>query len=245
MKPQLLVAFGAGLLVGCAPTLAPHTPYLPALRDQGQVEARLSTGLGGSQLQLGYQLSNRLVLHTELLSAGRPVTAKGFYSAGLGAGYYYLSPNGRWRVGTHAGLAYGSGTSGSSSCFECGGVGFGSEYAVRYTYAYVQPTVLLEDGQRTWGLALRLGQTYYHQLREVRTDNATGQAQLFDYVGHRSTFVQPTFQYSHQIQRWLVVSGTFGAQGFLGSPRRVNYVSPFVAQAGLHFVISTRAAARP
>ena len=243
MRLQILLAFGTGLLVGCAPTLAPHTPYLPVLRDQGRAEARLSTGIGGSQLQLGYQLTNQLVLHTELLSAGRPITAKGFYSAGLGAGYYYLSPNGRWRLGTHAGLAYGRGTSGSSSCFECGGSGIGSEYAVRYTYGYVQPTVLLlEDEQRTWGFALRLGQTYYHQLQAVRTDNVTGQKQILNYPGHRSTFVQPTFQYSHQIRHWLVISGAIGAQSFLGSPRALNNMNSAVVQAGLHFVISKQAA---
>lgn len=49
-------------------------------------------------------------------------------------GYYYASPNGYWRLGGHAGAAYGSGASGSSACFECGGTP-GTEYEVRYTYA--------------------------------------------------------------------------------------------------------------
>ena len=68
MKQPVLLLTAAGLLTGCAATLAPHTPYIPVVRDRGQAEARLSTGLNGTELQLGYQLTEHLVLNTSLLN---------------------------------------------------------------------------------------------------------------------------------------------------------------------------------
>ena len=197
MKKFALLVLATALLVGCAPTLAPHTPYLPMLRARGNTEVRVATGFGGSELQLGYQATSRLVLHASLLDYRRLRTGQGFRSGDLGLGYYYLLPNGFWRLGMHGGLAYGSGTSGSASCFECAASSrYSSEYDLRYTYAYLQPTVLmLKDARRTWGFALRLGQTYYHRLSEVRTEDAAGQPQFFTYAGHTSTFVQPVRRY--------------------------------------------------
>ena len=58
MRQHLLSVCGAAVLSGCAVTLAPHVPYLPMIRDRGQAEARFSTGFGGSELQLGYQISD-------------------------------------------------------------------------------------------------------------------------------------------------------------------------------------------
>lgn len=115
---RLLLTPVAGLLSGCIYTLAPHTPYLPVIRDRGQAEARVSTGLNGSELQLGYQVTDKLVLHAALLSYGRSAAGNKFRSGDLGLGYYYNSPNGFWRLGMHAGLAHGSGASGNNGCFE-------------------------------------------------------------------------------------------------------------------------------
>ena len=233
------------MLAGCTATLAPHTPYLPVLCSRGEAEARVGTGAGGSEVQLGYQATNRLVLHTGLLSYGRRAAGTYFLSADVGAGYYYPSPNGRWRLGMHAGLAYGSGTSGGNGCFECGSSSF-SKFDVRYAYAYVQPTVLLlEDARSTWGLAVMVGQAYYPQLDELRTDPTTGQIVFSEHGGHASTFVQPVFQFSYQARRWLRLSTKVGSQGFVGPTERLNATGRLVAQAGLHFVLGPRAAWRP
>ena len=247
MKQLILLLIGAGLLAGCAATLAPHTPYIPVVRDRGQAEARLSTGLNGTELQLGYQLTDHLVLNTSLLSYRYSGKGSGFRSAELGLGYYYNSPNGFWRLGTHAGLSYGRGASGGNGCFECGSadsLSTSSAFDVRYTYAYVQPTAILLDGNRSWSIGLRVGQTYYHQLNEVRTFSINGRTQAFDYAGRTSTFVQPTFMMSWQLQRWLALSSSLGIQGFLGPYTRLNSVSPFVVQVGLHLVVNPRPATR-
>ncbi len=245
MKQRLLVVFGAGLLAGCAPTLAPHSPYMPLTREKGQAEARVATGLGGTELLVGYQVTNGLVLHGGLLSTRRVVTGKGFRSADLGFGYYYFSPNGIWRLGMHAGMAAGRGTSGSSSCFECGFGGASSEYILRYTYGYVQPTIMLEGERRTWGLALRLGQTYYQQLNEKRTEFMTNQPQFLSHAGHTSTFVQPMLQSSYRLLPWLVFSSKIGIQTFLGVRRPLNNMNPLVAQASLHFVVRAQPEPKP
>ena len=243
MKQRVLLAL-VGLLAGCAPTLAPHTSYIPLVRERGEAEARVATGIGGSEIQLGYQLTTRLVVPAGGLSYGRKAAGTHFYSAEAGAGYYYPSPNGRWRLGMHAGIAYGAGTSGNNGCFECGDAAF-SAFGVRYTYAYVQPTVLLlEDPRHTWGLALLVGQAYYLKLNEQRTYPTINQVVSADYQGHASVFVQPMFQYSYQAQRWLMISAKAGTQSFLGTPNRLNALSGLVAQASVHFVVNTRAKAR-
>ncbi|MDQ2794922.1 MAG: hypothetical protein M3Y12_13095 [Bacteroidota bacterium] len=245
MKQPLLLLIGAGLLAGCAVTLAPHTPYIPVVRDRGQAEARFSTGLNGTELQLGYQLTEHLVLNTSLLSSRYPGKGNGFRAAELGLGYYYHSPNGFWLLGTHAGLTHGRGASGGNGCFECGSadsLSTSSAFAVGYMYAYVQPTVILLNGNRSWGIGMRVGQTYYHQLNEVRTFSSSGRTQVFDYAGHTSTFIQPTFIMSWQLQRWLALSSSFGIQGFLGPYTRLNSVNPFVVQVGIHLVMNTRPA---
>ena len=237
---QVLPAFAIGLLVGCAPTLIPHAAYLPLIRDRGQAEARLSTGLNGSELQMAYQATDKLVLHAALLNYrhGRSGDGKGFRSADLGVGYYYNSPNGFWRLGGHAGMAYGGGTSGSSTCFECSGPG--SEYRVRYTYAYVQPTVLLLEGNQAWGFGLQVGRAYYHRFTKVGADTLRGPILTTSYAGHQVTFVQPTFQYSYRVRRWLAFSGTFGSQGFLANTGALDRVNPLVGQLGIHFVLNKR-----
>ena len=230
----------ATLLTGCAPTLVPHTAYLPTIRDRGQAEIRVSTGFNGSELQAGYQATDKMVLHAALLNYRnrRSGDGKGFRSADLGAGYYYASPNGNWRLGGHAGVAYGSGTSGSSSCFECSGPG--SEYSVRYTYAYIQPTVLLLEGNQTWGVGLRVGRAYYHRLTELSADTVGGPIQTLEYTGRLTTFLQPTFQFSRQIVPWLAFSGSFGVQGFWRDSGRPDHINPFVGQAAVHFVVGKR-----
>ena len=234
----LAAGLTATLLTGCAPTLVPHTAYLPTIRDRGQAEIRVSTGFNGSELQAGYQASDKLILHAALLNYRnrRSGDGKGFRSADLGAGYYYASPNGYWRLGGHAGAAYGSGTSGSSACFECVGTP-GTEYEVRYTYAYVQPTALLQTTNQTWGFGLRMGRAYYHELTELRAEVLGGPILATSYAGHQGTFIQPTFQYSWRVLRWLAFSSSFGVQGFLNSSAAIGTVNPLVGQAGLHVIL--------
>lgn len=248
MADKYLVAgLTAALLTGCAPTLVPHTPYLPTIRDRGQTEIRVSTGLNGSELQAGYQATDKLVLHTALLNYRnrRSGDGKGFRSAELGAGYYYASPNGYWRLGGHAGAAYGAGTSGSRSCFECAGDETGTEYQVRYTYAYVQPTALLHIEDATLGLGLRVGRAYYHELTTLRAEILGGPMLATSYAGHQSSFLQTTFQTTWQARRWLGLSSTFGAQGFLDRTAGLDEVNPFVGQVGLHVVLGKRAKKLP
>lgn len=240
---HLLLTLVAGLLSGCVYTLAPHTPYLPVIRDQGQAEARLSTGFNGSELQLGYQVTDKLVLHTALLSFGRSAAGSKFRSGDLGLGYYYNSPNGVWRLGMHAGVAHGNGASGNNGCFECttpDSLSATSTYAVRYTYGYVQPTVLLlDDARQTWGFGLRIGQVYYHQLDKVRILRINGKKETFDYAGHTLMFFQPTVQWNRRVSRWLTLSGTFGAQSFPKNYKGMGNINPFIGQVGIHFLLST------
>lgn len=250
MKHKLLLVMGSGLLWGCASTLAPHTPYLPVIRDRGQAEARVSTGLNGSEMQVGYQITDKLVLHAALLDFGavRPNPASRFQSADMGLGYYYNSPNGIWRLGMHAGAAYGRGNSTAGGCFDCrpDSLDNSSSFAVRYTYGYVQPTVIFqEDDRRTWGLGLRIGQVYYHQLDEVRTFLISRKVQRFDYAGRTSTFIQPTFQYSYKLSRLLTVSGTFGSQTFLENFKAVGGINPLIGQLGVHLTVQGLAKPKP
>ena len=86
MKQIILLSCVASILSGCAVTLAPHIPYLPMIRDKGQAEARLSTGFSGSELQLGYQVTDKLVLHTALLTKGTAQKGHKLHSADLGLG---------------------------------------------------------------------------------------------------------------------------------------------------------------
>ena len=231
----LLAGLTATLLAGCAPTLVPHTAYLPTIRDRGQVEIRVSTGFNGSELQAGYQATDKLILHAALLNYRhrRSGDGKGFRSADLGAGYYYASPNGYWRLGGHAGAAYGAGTSGSSTCFECLDTP-STEYQVRYTYAYLQPTALLRTANQTWGFGLRIGHAYYHELTELRAEILGGPILATSYAGHQGTFMQPTFQYSYQVVRWLGFSSSFGVQRFLNRSAAIGTVNPLVGQVGMH-----------
>ncbi|MET4075742.1 hypothetical protein [Hymenobacter sp. UYCo722] len=237
-EKYLLAGLLATLLAGCAPTLVPHTAYLPTIRDRGMVEIRASTGLNGSELQAGYQATDKLILHAALLNYRhrRSGDGKGFRSADLGAGYYYASPNGNWRLGGHAGVAYGSGTSGNSLCFECAGTDTGTEYEVRYTYVYLQPTALFRSANQTWGFGLRMGHAYYHELTALRAEVPGGPILATSYAGHQGAFVQPTFQYSFQVLRWLGFSSSFGVQRFLNSSAEIGTVNPLVGQAGLQFV---------
>ena len=243
---HVFLMLGAGWLSGCVYTLAPHTPYLPVVRDRGQAEARVSTGLNGSELQVGYQLSNKLVLHTALLQFGRAAAGTRFRSGDLGLGYYYASPNGLWRLGLHAGVAHGRGVSGNNSCFECpapDSTSATSTYAVRYTYGYVQPTALLFAGeQQTWGFGLRIGQGYYHQLERTRTFRLSGEEEALDYAGQTVTFFQPTVQWSRGVSRWLTLSGTIGVQSFLRNYTPPAQLHPFIGQVGIHFLVSKRPA---
>ena len=237
-EKHLVAILAAALLTGCAPTLVPHTAYLPTIRDRGQAEIRVSTGFNGSELQAGYLATDKLVLHAALLNYRnrRSGDGKGFRSADLGAGYYYASPNGYWRLGGHAGAAYGSGTSGSSACFECGGAA-GTEYEVRYAYAYVQPTALFQTTNQTWGFGLRIGHAYYHELTALRAEMMGGPIVATNYAGHQGTFMQPTFQYSWRVLRWLGFSGSFGVQRFLNNSAAIGTVNPLVGQVGLHIVL--------
>ena len=148
-------------------------------------------------MQAGYQASDKLILHAAPLNYRnrRSGDGKGFRSIDLGAGYYYASPNGYLRLGGYVGAAYGSGTSGSSACFEYGGTP-GTEYEVCYNCAYVQPTALLQTTNQTWGFGLRMGHAYYHELIELRAEVLGGPILATSYAGHQGTFVQPTFQCS-------------------------------------------------
>ena len=238
-KRTFLMVLAGALLAGCAPTLVPHTAYLPTTRDRGQTEISVSTGLNGSELLVGHQITDKLVLHAAGLNYRhrRSGDGKGFRSAEVGAGYYYASPNGYWRLGGHAGAAYGRGTSGSSTCFECVGTGTGTEYEVRYTYAYVQPTALLHTASQNWGFGLRLGHAYYHELTVLRAEVLGGPILATSYAGHQGAFMQPTFQYSFQVLRWLNFSSSFGVQRFLNGSAAIGTVNPLVGQVGLHVVL--------
>lgn len=245
---KLLIPFSlaAFFLVGCARTLVPHTVYIPLVKDRGQAEVRISTGTNASEVQAGYQATDRLVVHLALLNKGRLGADKGFRSADVGLGYYFELPNGRWRLGGHVGVASGGGSSGSTgACFECVGPGSASEYRVRYSYAYVQPTVLLVEGTRSWGIGLRVGRAYYHRFDRMRADTLGGPIRTMQYTGRQATFVQPTFQFGFQVSRWLALSTVFGLQGFVGVPQADSNMSSFVGQIGAHLLLSKRAAARP
>ena len=239
MRQLLLSVCGAAVLSGCAVTLAPHVPYLPMIRDRGQAEARLSTGLGGSELQLGYQISDKLIVHGALLTKGRAQNGTRLYSGDLGLGYYYTSPNGFWRFGMHGGVASGGGESGVS------GAGFeGSyptppvDYRVRYTYAYVQPTVHLLEDRQTWSFGLRLGRAYYHRFARMSADTIGGVVKTMDYGGTQVPFVQSVFQYGYRVSPLLTFSTTFGAQALLPNQLLfVNMSSAFVGQVGVHLTL--------
>lgn len=238
------------LLNGCATTLAPHSAYIPLLRKQGEAEARLCSNLGGRklELQVGYQATNRLVLHTALLSYKLPQLGTNFRSLEAGLGYYVPLADERWRLGGHVGAAYGNGRSGTGTgCFECAGprVPFSQDYFMRYTSIYVQPTLLRDGHTSTWGVALRLGRAAYHRFDEVRLDSAGATPQLINRAGHVAVFVQPTVEFSQQLLPWLSLSGSVGMFSFIRPDVSLDLTSPLLVRAGLHFVVSRRPGSEP
>ena len=240
MKSLLFPALAALLLAGCAPTIAPHVPYLPLLRHKGQAEARATLGLLGkkAEFQLGYQATDRLVLHTALFKYGALTNGEGFRSAELGAGYYRPIANDRWRLGLHAGLATGRGASGERFCHGCDGPN--PSYSVGYTYAYLQPTALLQAKKLTVGLGLRLAQARYHRLTESQVVFSGSQPPPVSYASHYSAFAQPVAQLSYRVLPWLALSGAGGLQFFLGRYHRFDSVDPVVGQVGLHVLLGPR-----
>ncbi|SFQ39767.1 hypothetical protein [Hymenobacter arizonensis] len=215
---------------------------MPVIRDKGQGEAALATGLNGTELKAGYQLTDKLIVHTSLLQYGLLRDVNKFRSADLGVGYYYNSPNGFWRLGMHTGAAYGSGKSAGGGGFDSTGPIVSSDYNLRYSYAYVQPTVLLLDNRKTWGIGVRFGRAYYHRFTLLRTDSTGGPTQNINYAGRQAAFVQVSAQHSYQLSRWLMLSGSFGAQGYLNKPTAIGDMPPFVGQVGIHFLLSNRSA---
>ena len=247
MKQIILASCGASLLSGCAVTLAPHVPYLPMIRDRGQAEARLSTGFSGSELQLGYQVTDKLVLHTALLTKGTVQRSHKLYSGDLGLGYYYNSPNGFWRFGVHGGLASGGGNSSvSGGSFEGSDPTPPVDYRVRYTYAYVQPTVHLHQNRQTWSFGLRLGRAYYHRLVRTGADTVGGVVSTRNYGGTQVPFGQTAFQYSYRASPLVHLSATFGTQALLHGPRPfVSMSSALIAQMGVHLTLRELPKRRP
>ena len=247
MKPLLLFVCGTALLSGCAVTLAPHVPYLPVIRDRGQAEARVSTGFSGSELQLGYQLSDKVVVHGALLAKGRARNGTKLYSGDLGLGYYYSSPNGFWRFGVHGGLASGGGnSSGGGGSFEGSDPTPPVDYRVRYTYAYVQPTMHLHKNRQTWSFGLRLGRTYYHQLMRTGADTVGGLVSTRSYGGTQVPFGQTAFQYSYRASPLVHLSTTFGTQALLHGQRPfVSMSSAIIAQIGVQLTLHELPKRRP
>lgn len=246
MKQFLLMAI-VGFLAGCAPTLVPHTPYLPLLRAKGQAEARIATGFKGEELQLGYQVTNRLVLHASGLRYERADAGESFRSADIGLGWYWPLAADRWRLGLHGGMAWGKGTSDSSIGFCDGCNEERPSFKVGYSYAYLQPTVLFlghSDAKWSAGAALRLGWANYRQLNEIRFDPLGNPASSIDHAGHQAVFLQPMVQQSYRPLPWLALSASTGFQ-FYSGPRNtfLNRVHPLVAQVGVHVILGARAAA--
>lgn len=243
MKRLLPAAAGIFLIVGCTPTLVPHTPYLPMLRDKGQIEARISTGLKGEEMQLGYQATKRLVLHVSGLRYERADAGKSFRSADVGLGYYWPLANGQWRLGLHGGVARGKGTAEGAGQFCDGCQEVPPSFRVSYSYLYVQPTALLLNGaEDRWsaGAALRLGWAHYQQLDELNFDLLGNPTTQIDHSGHQAVFLQPMLQQNFRVLPWLALSSSTGFQFYVG-PRntRLNRVYPLVAQVGLHFIIGS------
>ncbi|OGX82591.1 hypothetical protein BEN47_04220 [Hymenobacter lapidarius] len=210
------------------------------IRDRGQAEARLSTGFSGTELQAGYQVTDKLVVHTALLTYGRAQGSHKLRSADLGLGYYYNSPNGFWRLGMHGGLATGGGRSGSSGAsFEGSEATPAVDYRVRYTYAYVQPTIHLMEDRQTWSFGLRVGRAYYHRFTQVGADTLGGPVNTVDYGGRQLSFLQAGFQYGYRLSPRVNLSTTFGAQAFIGNggPVEVGMSSGLVGQVGVHFTL--------
>jgi len=239
MRQLLLSVCGAAVLSGCAVNLAPTTPYIPVIQERGQAEVKLSSSITAKQLelQLGYQLTDRVVLHASGLSLSRKKRGTRFGSVDLGLGYYFPLRNERWRLGTHAGLAYGGGDSGADFCFDCNGPLF--FYKSRYSYAYLQPTAIFTNGDESWGLGLRVSQAYFHQLDEERTEillSGSG-TELFDRSGNTFTFLQPTFQFSQRLRNKIQLSGSVGVQTSISKRSFLDLVNPFIAQVNLHFLI--------
>jgi hypothetical protein len=174
-----------------------------------------------------------------LLTKGRAQNGTRLYSADLGAGYYYSSPNGFWRLGVHGGLASGGGRSSTSGAsFEGSAPAPPADYRVRYTYAYVQPTVHLHDDRQTWSFGLRLGQAYYHRFTQVSADTLGGMVNTYNYGGAQVPFVQPVFQYAYRVSPVVHLSTSFGAQALLTEQRPfVDFGSAVVAQVGLHLTL--------
>ncbi|MBF9236400.1 hypothetical protein I2I05_03235 [Hymenobacter sp. BT683] len=245
MKQLLLLSCSAGVLSGCAVTLAPHTPYIPVIRDKGQTELAVATGVNGSELKGGYQLTDKLLVHAALLDFGQSRRTNKFRSADLGLGYYYNSPNGFWRLGMHGGAAYGGGTSNGSEEFENLSPTPGSHYKVRYTYGYLQPTIIHLQGNQVWGVGLRVARAYYHRFAQLRADTLGGPLATVNYQGRQAAFVQLAFQYSYQVMPWLSASTSFGVQGFLNKPQAIGDMNPFIGQVGLHFTINKRSITQP
>lgn len=241
-KLNLLMALATGLLVGCAPTLTPHTLYMPTVRNRGEAELRVASGSSGTEAQLGYQATDRLVVHTAVLYKANQNSGKNFRSADVGLGYYRPSATGRWRIGAHVGVATGRGFSGNDNFWLDVHPDEYSQFTVGYTYGYLQPTALFRVREFTLGMGMRIALAQYHRLDETRFDYLGGQQVTFDHAGHNAAFLQPMVQASFRVLPWLGLSASGGFQFHVGPRNRLNDLYPVIAQAGVHFVLSKPAA---
>ena len=149
-------------------------------------------------------------------------------------------------AGPECGRRAGWGQSASpSGCFECAGDRYPYSEAYRVRYSYVQPTVQLKTNDVTCGVALRLGQTYYHRLTEMRMDSTNSPMLTLSHAGHQATFIQPAFQLRGQIQPWLAASGSLNFVEYLGPVSRLDRANPMVTQFGLHLLLPAARPARP
>ncbi len=93
------------------------------------------------------------------------------------------------------------------------------DYWVRYTYAYVQPTVHLHEDRQMWSFGLRVGLAYYHRFTRMSADTIGGVVNTLNYGGTQVPFVQSVFQYGYRVSPLVNLSTTFGAQALLHDQR--------------------------
>ncbi len=235
MRKALLSALTI-LSSGCAPALAPHTPFMPNLAHRNDVSSLLHVSTTGVELQTAYALTDRWALTAELLGDRRPWKERTLFAAGLGAGYSWL-PGADTRFTLYTGAGGGGGQSGFTTT-NLYFIDSGERQESRYAQAYVQPTINCDLGVLAINVAVRASGVYFFRLRDGPYPGL-GWPPGPGYNGQQACYLQPTMQYCADIGQHLQLVSSTGLGLVLYNPRAAN-ISRLLVGVGLQWHLSKR-----
>lgn len=230
------ILFLFNLLSGCAPTLAPFTPHIPALTKAKDVSSMLHVSTTGAELQTAYTLTNRWTLTAHLLGDVRPLKDRKLFAAELGAGYnWQLSSETRFAL--YGGGGFGGGNSGFTSANLYFIDSDYNRFRSRYIQVYMQPTVSYRVSPVVLSFAVRTNAVYFTRLRERAYASPPVGYVLSQLDGQQVYYLQPFSQLNINVGQHLnfLISG--GLNLPVHRPQAAN-ISRFLVGMGLQWQLA-------